>query len=263
MSLGIAWPTRSGRPPLALLAVGIVPLALALTAQQVEFSPTRLAQAALAVPAFLAQLLVMPDWSYLPELAARLLETIQITLLATSIALLFSLPLAVLAASNATPHPLVGWLLRGLLSLIRALPDLLWALLFVSALGLGALPGVLALAMVTIGLLAKLYAESIEVVKRGPVEGVRACGAGWLQVRLYAMLPEAAPDLIGTTLYMLDHNLRAATILGFVGAGGVGYDLITAIRLFQYDRLILMILAIYLLVTGLDRLSSVLRRRII
>ena len=95
------------------------------------------------------------------------------------------------------------------------------------------------------------------------VEGVRAHGAGWMQVRMFAMVPQALPDFVGTVMYILDHNLRAAAILGLVGAGGIGYDLVMSMRLFQYERLLLIALAIYLVVTALDRASDSFRRRIL
>jgi phosphonate transport system permease protein len=213
--------------------------------------------------AFAGQMFVTPDWEYVPQLLAKMLETIEMTVLSTAIAIVVSLPLGILAASNATPHPVVYRLTRDLLSLMRALPELVWALVFVSAVGLGPLPGVMALAFVTVGFMGKFFAESIEVVDHKAVEGVRAHGAGWLQVRLFAMLPQALPDFVGTVMYILDHNLRAAAILGLVGAGGIGYDLVMSMRLFQYDRLLLIALAIYLVVTALDRASDRLRSRII
>jgi phosphonate transport system permease protein len=153
--------------------------------------------------------------------------------------------------------------MRTLLSFMRALPELVWALVFVSAVGLGPLPGVMALAFVTVGFMGKFFAESIEVVDAKPIEGVEAHGAGWLQVRTFAYLPQAMPDFIGSTLYILDHNLRAAAILGLVGAGGVGYDMVMAMRLFDYDRILSIAVAIYLIVALLDRLSSHFRSRVI
>ena len=107
------------------------------------------------------------------------------------------------------------------------------------------------------------FFQSIEVVDVKAVEGVRAHGAGWMQVRLFSMVPEALPDFVGTVMYILDHNLRAAAILGLVGAGGIGYDLVMSMRLFQYDRLVLIALSIYLVVTALDRASDSFRSRII
>ncbi|PKO28486.1 MAG: phosphonate ABC transporter, permease protein PhnE [Betaproteobacteria bacterium HGW-Betaproteobacteria-5] len=258
------WPTPDGRPPLPLVGGVVVLLAvLWLTAPVVEVDFVRLFGSLGKMIDFAGQMFVSPDWAYLPQLLVKMLETIEMTVLGTAIAIVISLPLGILAARNATPHVAVYRVTRDLLSLMRALPELVWALVFVSAVGLGPLPGVMALAFVTVGFMGKFFAESIEVVDQKAVEGVRAHGAGWLQVRLFAMLPQALPDFVGTVMYILDHNLRAAAILGLVGAGGIGYDLVMSMRLFQYERLLLIALAIYLVVTVLDRASDRLRSRII
>lgn len=258
------WPTPSGLPtPTALMSVGLVLLTLLVSAPLAEIDILRLLNSAGKMLNFAGHLVVMPDWSYGPQLLKKMLETMEMTFLATMIALVISLPLGLLAAKNASPHPAIYRVTRDFLSLIRALPELVWALVFVSAVGLGPLPGVMALALVTVGFMGKFFAESIEVVSTKAVEGVAAHGAGWLQVRTFAHLPEALPDFIGTLLYVLDHNLRAAAILGLVGAGGIGYDLVMSMRLFQYERLILIALAIYIVVTLLDRLSDRLRTRVI
>jgi phosphonate transport system permease protein len=258
------WPTPDGLPPLPLVGGVLALLAgLWLTAPLVEMDFVRLIGSLGRMVTFAGQMFVTPDWAYVPQLLAKMLETIEMTVLGTAIAIVVSLPLGILAASNATPHPVVYRVTRDLLSLMRALPELVWALVFVSAVGLGPLPGVMALAFVTVGFMGKFFAESIEVVDHKAVEGVRAHGAGWLQVRLFAMLPQALPDFVGTVMYILDHNLRAAAILGLVGAGGIGYDLVMSMRLFQYDRLLLIALSIYLVVTALDRASDRLRSRII
>jgi len=258
------WPTPDGRPPLPLVGGVVVLLAvLWLTAPVVEVDFVRLLGSLGKMIDFAGQMFVSPDWAYLPQLLVKMLETIEMTVLGTAIAIVISLPLGILAARNATPHVAVYRVTRDLLSLMRALPELVWALVFVSAVGLGPLPGVMALAFVTVGFMGKFFAESIEVVDQKAVEGVRAHGAGWLQVRLFAMLPQALPDFVGTVMYILDHNLRAAAILGLVGAGGIGYDLVMSMRLFQYERLLLIALAIYLVVTVLDRASDRLRSRII
>lgn len=258
------WPTPNGRLPLPLVG-GVLALLLTLwlTAPVVEVDFVRLFTSGGKMLAFAGQMFVTPDWAYVPQLLAKMLETMEMTVLATAIAIVISLPLGLLAARNATPHIVVYRLTRDLLSLMRALPELVWALVFVSAVGLGPLPGVMALAFVTVGFMGKFFAESIEVVDHKAVEGVRAHGAGWIQVRVFAMLPQALPDFVGTVMYILDHNLRAAAILGLVGAGGIGYDLVMSMRLFQYERLLLIALAIYLVVTALDRASDSLRRRIL
>ena len=150
-----------------------------------------------------------------------------------------------------------------MLTVMRSLPEMMWALVFVSAVGLGPLPGVAALAFVTVGYLGKFLAEAIEAVPDAAVEGVAAHGANRMQLRFYALMPQAWPDFIAVVFYVFEHNVRAATVLGLVGAGGIGYDMTMAMRLFRYDRLILIVLAIYVSVTILDRLSDRLRRRVI
>jgi len=260
----LCWPTPNGLPapgPSAILAACV--LLLVISASSVELDLVRLFNAIPRMLEFGGHLLVMPDWEYLPTLGVNMLQTIEMTFLATSIALIISLPLGVLAAANASPHPMVFHVTRNLLTLMRALPELVWALVFVSAVGLGPLPGIMALSFVTVGFMGKFFAESIEVIDLRQVEGVAAHGAGWLQLRTFAFFPQAFPDFVGTVMYILDHNLRAAAILGLVGAGGIGYDLVMAMRMFDYDRLLPIALSIYVVVTALDRLSDRFRRRLI
>jgi len=263
--LRLRWPTPNGLPPrLIWLPLLIVALLLTISAHLVEFSPLFVLSKLGDIGAFIARMFENPPpLDYLPQLAEKMLETIEMAILATLIAAVISLPIGFLAARNATPHPLVGQIVRDMLSFFRALPELVWALVFVSAIGLGPFPGILAIAVVSIGFMAKFFAEAIEVVNKGPIEGVHATGAGWFQVRYFAMYPQALPDFVGTLLYVLDHNLRATTVLGIVGAGGIGFDLINSIRYFEFDRLIIILLAIYLAVTVVDRLSDALRTRII
>jgi phosphonate transport system permease protein len=258
------WPTPDGRPPTRLLvAVGAGVVSLLVAAPLAEIAPLRFVSSLVHAARFTSQLLIRPDLAYLPELGRKLLETLEMAFAATVIGVALSLPLGLLAARNASPHP---WAYRGsraLLAVVRGLPELMWALVFVSAVGLGPLPGVLALALVTVGFLGKLFAEAFETVDPRALEGVSATGAGWLQLRAFAQLPQALPDLVGICLYALDHNLRAAAILGLVGAGGIGYDVVMAVRLFRYDRILLIAGAVYATITALDLLSARIRRRVI
>lgn len=212
---------------------------------------------------FLGLMLAVPDWGYLPDLLIKMLQTIEIAFVSTFMALVVSLPLGVLAASNTSPHPLVYHFTRNLMNLMRALPEFIWALVFVSAVGLGALPGVMALAFVTTGFMSKFFAESIEVIDPKAVEGLTSTGSGKFQVLMFAVLPQALPDFISTILYILDLNIRSATVLGLVGAGGIGYDMVMAMRLFNYNRLVMIAACIYVAVTFLDRLSDKFRGRVI
>ncbi|MDJ0599025.1 MAG: phosphonate ABC transporter, permease protein PhnE [Crocosphaera sp.] len=258
------WPTQNGLPSVGSILFIIIPMFILLvTAPLVEFNPITIVKSTGNFFNFVSNLLTIPEWSYLPTLTNKMLETIAMGFLSTVFSCCFSLPLGILAARNSSPLPIVFHFVRNLLSFMRALPEIVWALLFVSALGLGPFPGILALTFVTTGFMGKFFAESIEVVDVGMIEGVQATGADWLQKVHFSMLPQAMPDFIGTTLYILDNNIRSATVLGFVGAGGIGYELISSIRLFNYSRLILIVLAIYLMVTILDYLSTQLRSYII
>jgi phosphonate transport system permease protein len=237
--------------------------ALLIAAPAAEVDPLRLLRSVGQLLEFLGFMLVAPDWAYLPDLLIKMLQTIEIGFISTFMALIASLPLGVLAASNTSPHPLVYHFIRNLLNLMRALPEFVWALVFVSAVGLGPLPGVMALAFVTTGFMSKFFAESIEVIDPKAVEGVTSTGAQPFQVLMFAVIPQALPDFISTLLYILDLNIRSATVLGLVGAGGIGYDMVMAMRLFNYNRLIMIAVCIYIAVTILDRLSDKFRSRII
>jgi phosphonate transport system permease protein len=216
-----------------------VALLLAVTAPAVELSPGHLVSSVGRLAEFLGHFLAVPDWSYAGTVLAKLFETIEMAFLGTAIAVVLSLPIGLLAARNSAPHASVSHALRALLTVMRSLPEMMWALVFVSAVGLGPLPGVAALAFVTVGYLGKFLAEAIEAVPDAAVEGVAVHGANRMQLRFYALMPQAWPDFIAVVFYVFEHNVRAATVLGLVGAGGIGYDMIMAMRLFRYDRLIL------------------------
>lgn len=256
--------TPSGWPPwpmlLAVLSVGATALA---TLPLLEIRLAILARAPHATWDFLRQTLVAPDWSYLPTLGRSLLQTVEMAYLATGIAMLASLPVGLLAARTTTPHGIVGVATREVLTWMRAVPELVWALLFVAALGLGPLPGVMAMALVSLGFMGRFVAEAYEVVDPRPVEAVAVHGAGWLQVRTFAVLPLAMPDLITSAFYLLDHNIRQSAIIGLVGAGGIGYEIVMAMHLYELDRLPLLLLAIVLTVWAIETTGQWVRRKVI
>jgi phosphonate transport system permease protein len=149
---------------------------------------------------------------------------------------------------------------RALLNLFRSVPELIWALLFILVVGLGPFAGVLALGVHTAGVLGRLFAEVLENVDRRPCETLQAAGATRLQVFLYGMLPQALPELVSFALYRWEVNIRAAAILGFIGAGGLGHQLFIALNLFLHKRLLTLLVAMLILVTLVDICSALLRR---
>jgi len=252
--------TPSGLPrPATWIAFLVGGFFLYLTFPLLQFRASGLS----GLAEFLGAMVRVPDWSYLPVLAGLLGETIAIAILGTVPAVLLSLPLSLFAARNTTPHVAVSWLLRLVCSAVRAIPELVWVLLLAGLVGLGVVPGVLALIITSVSFLVRAYAESLEVVDPKAIEGVAAQGASWLGIRTFAVLPQAAPDLIGLSLYWFDVNLRMSTILGMVGAGGLGLAITQSAKLFKYERLGMILISVYLLVTLVDRASAIARRRLV
>ena len=191
------------------------------------------------------------------------LETVQMALAGTFLALLAAFPLGFLAARNTTPHPAVYKGVRLVLNFLRTIPDLALGLIFVAAVGLGAFAGTLALAIHTATVLGKLLSESVENIDEGVVEAIRATGAGYPQILSFAVLPQILPDLISFTLYRLETNIRAASVLGLIGAGGIGYLMNTSFRTFQYQEAAAIVLVLIALVMMVDYLSARLRRLVV
>lgn len=191
------------------------------------------------------------------------LETVQMALAGTFLALLAAFPLGFLAARNTTPHPSVYHAVRTVLNLVRTIPDLALGLLFVAAVGLGAFAGTMALAIHTATVLGKLLSESVENIDEGVVEAIRATGAGYSQILSFAVLPQILPDLISFTLYRFETNIRAASVLGLIGAGGIGYLMNTSFRTFQYQEAAAIVLVLIALVMFVDYLSARLRRLVV
>ncbi len=206
---------------------------------------------------------VPPNIALLPGAAWPTLETLDTALFGTIVAMFIALPLAIFAARNVTPSPALYALARGTIALTRAVPDLIWALLFVTAVGLGPFPGALALAVHSIGMLGRLFAEVIEDMDMGPVESLMLTGASRLQVFTHAVVPGVAPSLLGITLYRLDENVRSSLVLGFVGAGGIGFQILTAMNLFQYRDVSFYLLLTFGMVVAVERISAAIRRAIL
>lgn len=203
-----------------------------------------------------------PDLDRIQAVALSLLTTFEIALLGTIIGVLLSLPLGVLAARNISPHRLVYTLTRGLISVCRTIPDLVWALLFVVAVGLGPKAGVLAITVDVLGLCGRFFAEAIEEVDRGVLDGMRSSGAPRWAVVLGAVVPTCLPSFVGTSMFALEGAVRSAVTIGLVGAGGIGIELAVSMSLLRYDEALTIILAIFVVVLGVERISAALRRRI-
>lgn len=207
--------------------------------------------------------LLQPDWAFFPRTVGPLLETLQMAVIATAIGAALSLPLSFWAAR---PTNRVGWsrgLVRTVLNIVRSVPDLLYASVLVAMVGVGALPGILALVLFSVGIIVKLVSESIDTMDTGPLEAGRAAGGTQTQITRTLALPDTWPAFTAQVLYMFELNVRASTVLGLVGAGGLGL-IIDAVRTFyRYDQLSLIILEIVVVVVVIDVVSDAVRRRLV
>ncbi|QFG68705.1 phosphonate ABC transporter, permease protein PhnE [Ornithinimicrobium pratense] len=198
-----------------------------------------------------------------PALASAMLETIEMAVIGTVIGIVLSVPAALLAAANTSPWPPVAVAMRFVLTTLRAIPDLVWALIFVMSVGIGPMAGILAIAVDVLGFAGRFFAERIEEVERGPIDALRSTGAGSLAVMAGAVLPASFASFTATSLYCLEKSIRGATVLGMVGAGGIGGELTTAFTVRAFDTALTIILMILVVVLLAERLSSTVRRRML
>lgn len=210
-------------------------------------------------------LLMMPPviteffWQYVRGIG----ETLAMAFLGTLVASVLAVPLALMGARNVMPIGPVRFLVRRSSDVVRGLDSLIWAIFFVSIVGMGPFAGILAIAMNDTGVLTKLYAEAIENTDREQVRGVRATGAGRVQAILFGVLPQVMPVLLANSLYFLESNVRSATILGVVGAGGIGFFLMDRMMISAWQEVALIIILILVTVAAIDALSRALRVRLI
>lgn len=203
-----------------------------------------------------------PDWAYFGDVLNPLIETIHIATLGTAVTFVLAFPVAVLAARNTTPNATTWLIGRFILVASRSVNTVVWGLLFVAIFGPGPVAGIWAIAARSVGFMGKLIAEAIEEIDRGTVEAIEATGASRLQVLWTGVLPQVLPVIYGTTVYRWDINIRESTILGFVGAGGIGIMLYASINQFAWHEVAVMLISIFGVVIVSEFVSATVRQRI-
>ena len=206
--------------------------------------------------------MVPPDFSNFDELIYAIFETIEIAFVGTFIAIVLSIPLGLFSARNIAPNYFVYIVSKIVIIFFRAIPEFIMAMILVIAIGFGAMPGVLALGLHTMGFLAKFYAEDIEHINKGPIDALRSSGATKGQIISFGVIPQILPSFVANNLYILDRNVRMATMLGIVGAGGIGYELQSAFRMFEYPRVSAIVILIFITIFIIDNISSYIRSKI-
>lgn len=203
-----------------------------------------------------------PDFSRWTHWGHPLLETLAMSLAGTALAVLAALPLSVVAARRLGPAWL-GLPVRLFLNTARAIPALVWGIVFVAAVGFGSLPGTLALASHSTGMLGKFFAEILEHADPIPSHALASLGVGPLGVLRFGLLPQCLPRMLDVVLYRAEHNVREATTVGIVGAGGIGLEIVTAFHLFAYREALALLIVLLILVTAFDQIGSLLRVRLL
>ncbi|AJI95318.1 phosphonate ABC transporter, permease protein PhnE [Yersinia ruckeri] len=203
-------------------------------------------------------------WGYRLHIQLPLIwETLQLAVAATILSVIVACILAFFAANNTNSPVALRLVIRTFVAFLRTMPELAWAVMFVMAFGIGAIPGFLALALHTIGSLTKLFYESIETASNKPVRGLTACGASQLQRMRFGIWPQVKPIFLSYSFMRMEINFRQSTILGLVGAGGIGQELMTSIKLDRYDQVSMTLLLIIIVVSFLDYTSGKLRKRVV
>lgn len=255
-------PTR--RRPIwfdALIVLG----AILIYGWSMQGTGTSFAELVKGLPAmadFLSRM-VPPDGPIVSRLYKPLVETIQLAVMGTTLGVLFAFPLSFLGARNFIGANTLYYVMRSSFNLFRGVSEFVYALIFVAMVGLGLFPGVLALAVHTAGALGKYFSEAIENMNWQPIEALVAAGASRTQVVFHGILPELLPHFVAYTLYYWEHNIRASTVLGLVGAGGMGIELLTSVKLFKYQEVSTIVLVMLMLITVSDLISAWARRKIL
>ncbi|MRG87054.1 phosphonate ABC transporter, permease protein PhnE [Salinibacillus xinjiangensis] len=204
-----------------------------------------------------------PDWSYIEAAIDPLIETIQIAVVASTFSIILCIPMSLLSANTIVKSKFVYQLFRNIMNFLRTMPDILLATLFVSLFGVGIVPGILALTVFSLGLLAKLLSETIETIDPRQLEAVRSTGGNIVQVIWYAVVPQVLPNFISYGLYVFELNVRASLVLGFVGAGGIGAIIDTQLNFLQYQKVMAVLVVLLIAVIIIETISNALRRRVV
>jgi phosphonate transport system permease protein len=266
-ALRAKYPDVFDRPASARLATPLMILvAFAIFAFglfDLGFSPAKLVSGMREL-GWITMMMIPPDpGSSLPTYLSALGETLSIALLGTTIAAVLALPVSLLAARNIVPSNIFRFPVRRFLDSIRGVDTLIWALVWINVVGLGPFAGVLAIAVSDFGAFGKLFSEAIEAADKKQVEGIRASGGSALHEIRFGLMPQVLPVIAGQVLYFIESNTRSATIIGIVGAGGIGLQLAEQIRVLEWQKVSFLILMILVAVAAIDWISTKLRFAII
>jgi phosphonate transport system permease protein len=204
-----------------------------------------------------------PSLGRLEPVSRAILQTLEMAIVGNVIGIPISLFSAVLAAGNLTPHPMIYYTARAMITFIRTTPSLVWAIFFIVAVGLGPRAGTVTLILATVGFCGRFFAEAMEEVDPGPGEALTAIGASKTGVIFCSVIPAALPSFINTALFNLEHTVRSSAVLGIVGAGGIGIELMVSIKTFRYDEAATIMILVFIMVVAVEQICAAIRRKIL
>jgi len=256
-------PKRFKRPSVLGIIIGTAFLAFfVLGVSNANITFERLGNGVVNLGNFLSRAFP-PNANRLEPIAMRMLETLEIALVGTVFGVVLSIPLALFASRNTCSSKFVRGAMRVFISTVRTIPDLVWALIFVISVGLGTFAGILTITIDTMGFCGRFFSERIEELDKGPSQALAATGASKFGVILGSVFPAAFPALVGTSLFSLERAVRAAVVLGLVGAGGIGVELNVAMELRRFDEASMIIIVILVVVLVMEQISGRIRKKFI
>lgn len=247
------FPNKPKRDPVLVAAAAVGAVFFVFSLYQLNFDYSLLFNGTLKFIQSFAYMFP-PNASEWTHVLAAALESLQIAIVGTAIAVIAAFILSFLAAENVSPR--TAWFFKGLASLLRAIPTLVWALIFIVAVGMGPLPGILAIFTHAAGMLVKVFSQSIEEIDDGVLEAMRATGAGWLQIMLQGVLPCVLTSFLAWSVFRLETDIGESSILGVVGAGGIGWEIANAMRAYEFDTAFFVAIVIFAMVFTVEIFSN-------
>ncbi|MEW4428930.1 phosphonate ABC transporter, permease protein PhnE [Paenibacillus pabuli] len=248
-------PPKPKKNKLLVIGLPLIALLFVFSLVQLQFDYAKIAQGFTKLGGYMGTMFP-PDFSAWRHVLLAAVESLQVAIIGSVLGIVVAFFLSFLAASNLTPHPFVAWIIRSAASLLRAIPTIVWALIFIVSVGLGPLPGVLAIAVSAAGMLVKVFAQSLEEIDKGVLEAMQSTGASWLQIVMQGILPTVKTAFIAWCVLQLEGGIAESTILGAVGAGGIGYEMTHAMKSYNFAAALFVGLVVFAMVFSVEFVAN-------
>lgn len=248
-------PPKPKKNKLVVIGLPLVAVLFIFSLLQLQFDYAKIAEGFTKLWGYVGTMFP-PDFSAWKHVLLAAVESLQVAIIGSVLGIVVAFFLSFLAASNLTPHPLIAWVIQSAASLLRAIPTIVWALIFIVSVGLGPLPGVLAIAVSAAGMLVKVFAQSLEEIDKGVLEAMRATGASWLQIVMQGVLPTVKTAFIAWCVLQLEGGIAESTILGAVGAGGIGFEMTHAMKSYNFAAALFVGLVVFVMVFSVEFIAN-------